>query len=105
MSPDKAQQIGNDLACIARTLAELAEEIKAEYDFDHDIDDQSSQEEPAAEVKYPDISEVRGFLAEKSRAGHTAEVQALLVKHGVKKLSEVPPAEYESLMEEARKLE
>ena len=41
MSPDKAQQIGNDLACIARTLAELAEEIKSEYDFDHDADDQS----------------------------------------------------------------
>ena len=103
MSPDKAQQIGNDLACIARTLAELAKEIKAEYDFDHDADDKSTEEEP--EVKYPDISEVRGLLAEKSRAGHTAEVQALLVKHGVKKLSEVPPAEYTALMEEARKLE
>lgn len=103
MSPDKAQQIGNDLACIARTLAELAEEIKAEYDFDHDADDQSPEE--ATEVAYPDISEVRGFLAEKSRAGHTAEVQALLVKHGVKKLSEVPPSEYSALMEEARKLE
>lgn len=102
MSPDKAQQIGNDLACIARTLAELAEEIKAEYDFDHDADDQSPEEE--SEVRYPDISEVRGLLAEKSRAGHTTEVQALLVKHGVKKLSEVPPAEYEVLMEEARKL-
>ncbi len=62
MSPDKAQQIGNDLACIARTLAELAEEIKAEYDFDHDADDESPEEEPAVEVKYPDISEVRGLL-------------------------------------------
>lgn len=102
MSPDKAQQIGNDLAYIARTLAELAEEIKARYDFDHDAVDKSPEEEP--EVKYPDISEVRGLLAEKSRAGHTAEVQALLVKHGVKKLSEVPPAEYAALMEDARKL-
>lgn len=99
MSPDKALQIGNDLACIARTLAELAEEIKAEYD--HDADDQPPEEE----AKHPYISEVRWFLAEKSRAGHTAEVQALLIKHGVKKLSEVPPAEYEALMEEARKLE
>ena len=40
MSPDKAQQIGNDLACIARTLAKLAEEIKAEYDFDCGADNQ-----------------------------------------------------------------
>lgn len=105
MSPNKAQQIGNDLASIARTLAELAEEIKAECDFDHDAEDESPEEEPAAEVKFPDISEVRGLFAEKSRAGHTAEIQALLVKHGVKKLSKVPPAEYEALMEEARKLE
>ena len=105
MSPDKALQIGNDLACIARTLAKLAEEIKAEYDFDCGADNQSPEEETATEVKYPDISEVRGLLAEKSRAGLTAEVQALLVKHGVKKLSEVPPAEYTALMEEARKLE
>ena len=94
MSPDKAQQIGNELACIAKTLVDLAEQIKT---------DQSTEKAP--EVKYPDISEVRGLLAEKSRAGHTAEIQALLVKHGVKKLSEVPHAEYTALMEEARRLE
>ena len=104
MSPDKALQIGNDLACIARTLAELAEEIKAEYDFDHDAVEESPEEKTVPEVKYPDISEVRSLLAEKSRAGHTAEVQALLAKHGVKKLSEVPPSEYTVLMEEARAL-
>ena len=103
MSPDKALEIGNDLAHIAKTLAELAEEIKVEYD--HDAKDESPQEKTTAEVKYPDISEVRGFLAEKSRAGHTAEIQVLLAKHGCKKLSEVPPAEFETLMEEARKLE
>ena len=104
MSPDKALQIGNDLACIARTLAELAEEIKAEYDFDHDAVEEYPEEKTVPEVKYPDISEVRSLLAEKSRADHTAEVQALLAKHGVKKLSEVPPSEYTVLMEEARAL-
>ena len=105
MSPDKALQIGNDLACIAKTLAELAEEIKAEYDFDHDAEEEIPEEESVPEVKYPDIAEVRGLLAEKSRAGHTAEIQALLVKHGVKKLSEIPPAEYTALMEEAKWLQ
>ena len=104
MSPDKALQIGNDLACIARTLAELAEEIKAEYDFDHHAVEEHPEEEAVPEVKHPDISEVRSLLAEKSRAGHTAEVQALLAKHGVKKLSEVPPSEYTVLMEKARAL-
>ena len=106
MSPDKARQIGNDLSCIAKTLADLAEEIKAEYDFDHDAEDESTYEESIVpEVKYPDISEVRGLLAEKSRAGHTTEIQKLLEKHGVKKLSEVPETEYSALMEEARALQ
>jgi hypothetical protein len=33
MSPDKAQQLGNDLACLAASIAEIAEELKAMYDF------------------------------------------------------------------------
>lgn len=32
------------------------------------------------------LEEVRAVLAEKSRAGHTAEVKALLTKHGADKL-------------------
>ena len=36
MSPDKAQQLGNDLACLAANIAEIAEELKAMYDFDLD---------------------------------------------------------------------
>jgi hypothetical protein len=40
-------------------------------------------------------------LAEKSRAGHTAEVRALLQKHGAAKLSEIDPANYEALMKDA----
>ncbi len=103
MSPDKALEIGNDLVRIAKTLAELAEEIKVEYG--HDAKDESPEKKTTAEVNRPDISDVRGFLAEKSRMGHTAEIQALLAKHGCKKLSEVSPAEYEALMEEARRLE
>jgi len=35
MSPDKAQQLGNDLACLAASIVEIAEELKAMYDFDH----------------------------------------------------------------------
>ncbi|MEG1884430.1 MAG: DNA ligase, partial [Clostridia bacterium] len=73
MSPDKAQQIGNELMGIAKTLAELADKITEEC----------SKNTPAEE-KCLDIAEVRGFLADKSRAGHTEEIQVLLAKHGVK---------------------
>ncbi len=50
------------------------------------------------------LEEVRAVLAEKSRAGHTAEVKELLAKHGADKLSEIDPAEYAALLAEAEVL-
>ena len=61
---------------------------------------------PAAkpEEKPLTLEEVRAVLAEKSRAGHTAEVKELLAKHGADKLSEIDPAEYAELLAEAEVL-
>ncbi len=61
---------------------------------------------PAAkqEEKPLTLEEVRAVLAEKSRAGHTAEVRELLAKHGADKLSEIDPAEYAALLAEAEVL-
>lgn len=50
------------------------------------------------------LEKVRAVLADKSRLGHTAEVKALLQKHGAAKLSEVDPAEYAALLAEAEVL-
>ena len=50
------------------------------------------------------LEEVRAVLAEKSRAGHTAEVKELLARHGADKLSEIDPAEYAALLAEAEVL-
>ena len=50
------------------------------------------------------LEEVRAVLAEKSRAGHTAEVKELLNKHGADKLSEIDPAEYTALLADAEVL-
>mgnify|MGYP000305600539 CR=1 FL=1 len=46
------------------------------------------------------LEQVRAALAEKSRAGHTAEVKTLLIKHGADKLSDIDPAEYPALLAE-----
>lgn len=59
---------------------------------------------PAPETKTLTLEEVRAALAEKSRAGHTAEVKALLIKHGADKLSDIDPAEYPALFAEAEVL-
>ena len=56
------------------------------------------------EEKPMTLAEVRAVLAEKSRAGHTAEVRELLLKHGAEKLSDIDPAEYPSLLADAEVL-
>ena len=63
---------------------------------------ETAKHEPAVpETKPITLEEVRAVLAEKSRAGFTAEVRTLLEKHGAEKLSEIDPSEYPSLLQEA----
>lgn len=69
-------------------------------------DDNSTQAPAKAPVKQEakpqlKLEDVRAVLAETSRAGHTAEVRALLKKYGAAKLSEIAPANYEALMKDA----
>lgn len=65
----------------------------------------SVEEAPASEPK-PEtkpaitLEKVRAVLADKSRAGHTAEVRALLEKHGATKLSQVDHQHYEAILKE-----
>lgn len=59
---------------------------------------------PVPEAEPLTLEQVRAALAEKSRAGHTAEVKALLIKHGADKLSDIDPAEYPALLAEAEVL-
>lgn len=59
---------------------------------------------PAPEDKPLTLEEVRAVLAEKSRAGHTSEVKALLTKHGADKLSDIDPVKYPVLLADAEVL-
>ncbi len=61
--------------------------------------------EPEPQAKEYTFTEVRTFLAEKSRAGHTAEVKKILAAHGADKLSDLDKAEYAAVMAEAEVLE
>ena len=64
----------------------------------------AAKKEEKAEPKPLTLERVRAALAEKSRAGHTSEVKALLIKHGADKLSDIDPAEYPALFAEAEVL-
>ena len=50
------------------------------------------------------LEEVRAVLAEKSRAGHTAEIRSLLQKYGADRLSQLDPANYKALLAEVEVL-
>ena len=99
------------MAEMAQTIEELrtaAASINAAADwpyqqFSGDDDEAKVTEAPAKKKPKLELKleDVRAVLAEKSRAGHTAEVRALLKKYGAAKLSEINPANYEALMKDA----
>lgn len=61
-------------------------------------------EKPIAEEPKPTLESVRKVLAELSRAGHTAEVKAIIQSHGCQRLSEVDPKDYPALLKEAEEI-
>lgn len=98
------------MAEMAQTIEELrnaAASINSAADwlyqqFSGDDTEAQPAEAPAKKPKPQlKLEDVRAVLAEKSRAGHTAEVRALLKKHGANKLSEIDPANYEALLQDA----
>jgi hypothetical protein len=104
MTPDKAKSLANDISCVIATLQEIADELAAAYpDSDYDREPEQEAATPITEPPKPalKLEQVRMVLAEKSRAGHTAAVKALLTKYGVAKLSELDTAHYAALLKEA----
>ena len=64
----------------------------------------SKEEKVKQEEKAYEIEDVRKILADKSRLGHTAKLRELLEKYGAKKLSEIDPSNYKSLVADVEKL-
>ena len=104
--------ISEKVATVARVIAEIVSEFQGEQDkpavetkakksAPKQIEAKEEKPEP---VKYT-FTEVRTFLADKSRAGHTAEVKKILAAHGADKLSDLDKAEYAVVMAEAEVLE
>lgn len=106
--------ISEKVATVAKVIAEIVSEFQGESDkpaieaktkktAPKQIE--AKDEEPEPQAKEYTFTEVRTFLAEKSRAGHTAEVKKILAAHGADKLSDLDKAEYAAVMAEAEVLE
>lgn len=97
---EMAQTI-EELRTAAASINAAADWLYQQFSGDDDeakVTEAPAKKKPKLELK---LEDVRAVLAEKSRAGHTAEVRALLKKYGDAKLSEINPANYEALMKDA----
>ena len=95
---------------MAQTIEELRSAATAISDAADWLTKMFSGKQPAedapASPPEPELTleQVRAVLADKSRQGHTAEIRALLQKHGGSKLSQIDPAHYKALLAEAEEL-
>lgn len=94
----------NALRGIGENLIELSDFLAKDTPEAKPRKPKEKKEEPASTTAAFSLADVRKALAEKSTAGYTAEVRALLEKHGSTKLSTIDPAEYSSMMEELEKI-
>ncbi len=93
---EELRKCGNALIGVSETLADL---------FSGSGESEPKVETPAKpEAKPVTLETVRAALAEKSRAGFTAEVRDLLNKYGADKLSAVDPKHYTTLLADAEVL-
>jgi hypothetical protein len=91
----------SELRNAAQSLNAVADSLTALFSNDGGTAEATT---PKTEPKPVTLEEVRAVLAEKSRAGHTAEVRGLLEKHGAAKLSLIDPSEYAALLVDAEGL-
>ena len=102
MTLDQMIQCGEGMIAAANALKEIfSETTEAKPEAPAPKKTAKVPEAPKKEIQLTDI---RGVLAEKSRAGFTTQVKELLTKYGADKLSAVTPKDYEALLADAEVL-
>ena len=93
---------------MALTIEELRKCAAVISDVANWLAEQFSGDEPKTEAATVEpvltLEAVRAVLANKSRAGYTAQIRSLLQKYGADKLSGVDPANYKALLADAEEL-
>lgn len=104
-----AQSILEDkMSDMAMTIEELRRAAAAINEAASWLAEQFSSNEPTSEPTNVEpvltLEAVRAVLANKSRAGITAQIRSLLQKYGADKLSGIDPANYKALLEDVEGL-
>lgn len=83
---------------ISMTLEELRRAAAAINDAASWLAEQFSSNDPSPDEPALSLEAVRAVLADKSRAGFTAQIRSLLLKYGADKLSGIDPTNYKALL-------
>lgn len=90
-----------ELRRCGESLVNLSDSLKTIFSGS-DTEEPRSEEAPAPEP-IP-LEKVRAVLAEKSVQGKRQEVQALIIRYGAQRLSDISPEHYASLLAQAEVL-
>lgn len=103
---DDLIRVGEDLVNVASQIKDIFAEPETENNNIEEKPAMKQAEKKETKKEEPEklgikFTDLRALLAEKSRAGHTAQIKALLQKYGATKLSELNPNTYAAVMKEA----
>ena len=94
MAIDELRRCGEALLEVADSLKDM---------FSGDAPEETRKPDLPAPKPIP-LEKVRAVLAEKSVQGKRKEVQALIIKYGAERLSDIAPEHYASMLAEAEVL-
>lgn len=101
----EVEQVIRELRDAASLLNDTANWLYGFFSADnvqeHNAGSAETQEQ---QKKHLTLEEVRAVCADKSRAGFTVEVKAIITKHGADKLSSVNPEDYAAVLAEVEVL-
>lgn len=104
-SAGKMLKVAEDIRSLADSLQALCIPV---VDDLQETQGETTVEEATKLVEKPEpqipLEKIRGVLAEKSRAGFTAEVRDIIKKHGADRLSDIDPKEFSEILKEAEVL-
>ena len=96
---EELRNVCNELEQVRTVISDAANWLAEKFSGDEAPEAPTPVKEPPLTLEA-----VRAVLANKSRAGYTAQIRSLLQKYGTDKLSGVDPANYKALLADAEEL-
>ena len=96
---EELRNVCNELEQVRTVISDAANWLAEQFSGDE------APEAPTPVKELPlTLEAVRAVLANKSRAGYTAQIRSLLQKYGADKLSGIDPANYKALLADVEEL-